>query len=89
MEIHYSKKFQKNFKKRILPNSSLEQRFKERFAIFIQDKTVPVLKDHKLIGKLQSYRAFSITGDVRVVYFEESNSAVTVIDIGTHNQVYK
>lgn len=71
------------------PGSQLKARFKERLALFLKDKSNLVLKDHKLIGNLQSFRAFSITGDVRVIYAEESKDAVIFIDIGTHNQVYR
>lgn len=68
--------------------SAIEKRYRERLAMFIKNKNHTTLKDHKLRGKRQSFRAFSITGDVRVVYVEESKDAVIFIDIGTHNQVY-
>ncbi|MBI3486516.1 type II toxin-antitoxin system YafQ family toxin [Candidatus Daviesbacteria bacterium] len=47
----------------------------------------PTLKDHKLIGKKFGFRAFSVTGDIRVVY-KLINSDVWLYDIGSHNQVY-
>ncbi|MDO8609629.1 MAG: type II toxin-antitoxin system mRNA interferase toxin, RelE/StbE family [bacterium] len=47
----------------------------------------PLLKDHKLIGSLNGLRAFSITGDVRVVYRIEGD-ILELYDIGSHNQVY-
>lgn len=89
MEVCYSSRFRKNFNKRIPPGPPLEKRFAQRLALFLKDKNNPILKDHKLIGKSQSFRAFSITGDIRVIYIEESKDAVTFIDIGTHNQVYR
>lgn len=48
-----------------------------------------MLRDHKLVGTLKGLRAFFITGDVRVIYIEENDDSITLIDIGTHNQVYK
>ncbi len=33
-------------------------------------------------------RAFSVTGDIRIVYFEINDESVLFLDIGTHNQVY-
>jgi addiction module RelE/StbE family toxin len=88
MQIRLSKDFKKYFKKRIPPNSPLEERYKQKVSHFIKNRKNPLLKDHKLVGRLKGYRAFSITGDIRVVYVEESKDMVMFVDIGTHNQVY-
>jgi addiction module RelE/StbE family toxin len=45
------------------------------------------LYDHTLTGKLDGKRAFSITGEFRVLYVELED-AIVLLDIGTHNQVY-
>lgn len=45
------------------------------------------LHDHALSGKLKSRRAFSVSGDIRVIY-EELEEAYVFLDIGTHSQVY-
>jgi len=45
------------------------------------------LRDHKLIGKKKNFRAFSVTGDIRVVYIIV-DSNIWLFDIGSHNQVY-
>ena len=89
MRILYGSIFKKNFKKRVPRSSQLEARYKTRIDLFIKNRKGAILKDHKLIGKRKGYRAFSITGDVRIVYYEDSSTIVTFIDIGTHNQVYK
>lgn len=68
--------------------SKLERKFQERLDLFIKNKKNPILRDHNLIGKLKSFRAFSITGDVRVIYSEEPKDEIIFIDIGTHSQVY-
>ncbi len=88
MNLRLSKNFRKYFKKRVLTGSSLANHYQKRVALFLENRNNPLLKDHKLTGKLKKYRAFSITGDVRVVYKEESKTTVTFIDIGSHNQVY-
>jgi addiction module RelE/StbE family toxin len=85
--IIYSKKFTKHIRKR-LNTKNQQEKFKERLKIFIEDKTHPLLKDHKLIGKLKDKRAFSITGDIRVVYREINSKSIQFLDIGTHPQVY-
>ena len=87
MNTFFTKNFKKNFNKRIKGNKSLENRFKERYDLFTDDSSNEVLNDHQLSGKLQGYRAFSITGDIRVVYYARKETAFFV-DIGTHNQVY-
>lgn len=45
------------------------------------------LHDHALTGKLAGKRAFSMAGDIRIIYIELEDSIV-FLDIGTHNQVY-
>lgn len=79
--------FRKNFKKRIHPNHTIEQKFEERLNLLLKDPQNPLLKDHLLIGRLREFRAFSITGDIRVVYRIIDNTVV-LYDIGSHNQVY-
>ena len=59
----------------------------KRLKLFKQYPHSPLLKDHQLTGKMDDHRAFSITGDVRVVYYIHEETAY-LIDIGTHNQVY-
>lgn len=88
IEIQYSKKFKKNFCKRVPEGSTLDQKYNERLNIFITDLKNKIIKDHKLTGNLKNYRAFSISGDVRVIYYQLSEEKVLFIDIGTHNQIY-
>ena len=87
MKVFYHKTFRKNFKKRISHKPNLINKFKERFKLFLQDPSNQFLKDHKLVGRKKDYRAFSITGDIRVVYYVREEIAYFV-DVGTHNQVY-
>lgn len=87
MKIHFTKDFKKAYQKRIQSNANLDKRFEARHDLFESDPTNPILLDHALSGKLQGHRAFSVTGDIRVVYYIFENIAY-FIDIGTHNQVY-
>ena len=70
-----------------MPNPSLNSKFKERLKLFTKDSTNQILKDHSLKGEKSNYRAFSITGDIRVIY-EKVSDGILLHDIGTHNQVY-
>jgi addiction module RelE/StbE family toxin len=87
MKIKYHKDFLKNFKKRIKPYPKLASHFTKQLNKFINNPKDPSLKDHKLIGKKISFRAFSITGDIRVVYTIKGDE-IWLYDIGSHNQVY-
>lgn len=87
MKIHYHKNFLKNYRQRIIPHPNLDKKFKQKFTIFSHDPTNPILKNHHLIGDKSEYSAFSITGDIRVVY-KKVGEDILLYDIGSHNQVY-
>lgn len=87
-KINLSNNFKKSFEKRIKKNIDLRDKYLERTKLFISDRGDPILKDHKLTGKKEEFRAFSVTGDVRVVYYIDGED-YCFVDIGTHNQVYK
>lgn len=87
MNIHYHKEFLKNYKKRIAPNKKVVDKFQEHLELFLSNPTHPSLKDHKLVGKKSVYRAFSISGDLRVIY-RVVKEDLWLYDIGSHNQVY-
>jgi addiction module RelE/StbE family toxin len=86
-KIKFSKYFEKSFKKRILPSPSLSKKFAERLKLFQTNPKDPLIRDHALTGTKIGKRAFSITGDYRVVYGEK-DGVLIFYDIGTHNQVY-
>lgn len=80
--------FEKHFKKRILFNRQLVEKFKNRVDIFLENRANSIIKDHSLSGKMSEFRAFWITGDIRVVYKTYGDTTI-FYDVGTHNQVYK
>lgn len=87
MKVEFTKEFIKIYKKRFGSAPSIRKRFEERTREFSQNPKYPLLYDHALKGKYLGYRSFSVTGDIRVVYYIFENIAYFV-DIGTHNQVY-
>ncbi len=87
MNIHFTKSFKKAYIKRIQQQKNVVNKFEERYDLFAKNPSHETLDDHGLSGKMRGYRAFSVTGDVRVVYYV-SNEIAYFIDIGTHNQVY-
>lgn len=86
-EIEYHKNFLKNYRKRVLHNSKLDRKFRKRLDIFIKNPNNSLLQDHRLVGEMKQYRAFSVTGDIRVVYMKLDN-LILLYDIGTHPQIY-
>lgn len=87
MKVEVTDEFIKIYKKRFSSKRNILKKFDERVRKFAENPADPVLTDHALSGKLQRHRAFSITGDIRVVYYIFENTAY-LVDIGTHNQVY-
>jgi mRNA-degrading endonuclease YafQ of YafQ-DinJ toxin-antitoxin module len=79
--------FQKHFRTRIVPNKNLKTRFDERLKLFAAGERGKPLNDHPLGKNMKGLRAFSITGDVRVVYYETASTYI-FLDFGSHNQVY-
>ena len=87
MEIILTDSFNKSYKKRMGQNKKLKNRLEERLKLFIEDKP-DLIKDHGLKGDKLGLRAFSVTGDIRVVYELREDGKALLVDIGSHNQVY-
>jgi len=81
------KSFEKNFRKRISLHPKLKKQFEQRLKLFKEGVRDYPLDDHPLIGTKKGLRAFSIGGDLRVVY-RETGQHYEFLDIGSHNQVY-
>lgn len=88
MKIRLHPRFKKAYKNRIKPNKKLITQMEERINRFKNNPRDPILKNHPLKGQKEALRAFSITGDIRVIYQPISEGEVIFIDIGSHNQVY-
>ena len=87
MKVEAKKKFIRIFEKRFRSDRALQKKFKERTVMFEANSSNPFLHDHPLTGDKVGFRAFSITGDIRVIYIVE-NGIAYFLDIGTHNQIY-
>lgn len=80
----------KNFTKS-LARLSPKMRDKVQLAIhkFKDNPHDLLLRNHPLKGSMQGTRAFSVTGNLRVIFKEyEHYTLVLLVDVGTHNQVY-
>ncbi len=85
MEIAYSPRFRKQFKK-------LPKEVKEKALIceklFRRNPFDPKLKTHKLHGTMKEYWAFSISYGYRIGFTFITGDLVRFHDIGTHD-IYK
>lgn len=87
MEIEYSPHFRKQFEK---ASQKVKKAFYGRLNQFIKNPFQPMLRNHKLTGKLSKYRSINITGDWRALFSESENGEkVTFEFLGTHSQLYK
>ena len=82
--VYYSSQFKKSIKKHKSSRKQIEKRANQ----FLIDPFNPILKTHKLTGKLNSYWSFSIDYHVRILFEFIDEETVGFIDIGTH-EIYK
>lgn len=85
LKADYHKNFKKDYKKL---TKAVQGSFRDRFILFLRNPQDLTLKDHALKGLLNGKRAFSVTGDVRVIYRFIDKDTLILLRIGTHNQVY-
>ncbi|MFH1456632.1 MAG: type II toxin-antitoxin system mRNA interferase toxin, RelE/StbE family [Patescibacteria group bacterium] len=86
MQIEYSKKFVKKYKK--CPNK-IKTALKNRLKIFIKNQHDPTLNNHDLSGKYKNYKSINITSDWRAIYQEYNNGKIAYfIILGTHSELY-
>ena len=84
MNIVLRPSFVKNFEKL---DRSIRLKFIERKALFEQDSSHPLLKNHALSGEYDGCRSINITGDYRAIYYSQGDACI-FIRIGTHPQLY-
>ena len=81
------KTFAKHYKTRIAPNPKLVKQFDDRIQRFFSGERSKSINDHALTRDKRGQRAFSIAGDIRVVYTKTDDSYIFQ-DVGSHNQVF-
>lgn len=88
MRVVLASSFLKSYKKRIQQNTKLDRQMARRVELFKANLSNPTLHDHTLKGNKFGLRAFSVNGDVRIIYRRNSEDEAEFLDIGTHAQVY-
>lgn len=84
----FEKSFKRSYQKRVRPNLKLRQKFSFRIKLFCENPFHPLLKTHKLSGKLKNLWAFVVDYDCRVIFKFIQGDKALLIDIGTHEEVY-
>ncbi len=85
MQIVTTKKFDKQFKKQSI---KVKKEFANRIKIFLQDIHHPILKTHKLSGRLNGLWSFNLSGDLRVIFDLSQTDVVILVAIGSHSELY-
>ncbi|MCY7362973.1 MAG: type II toxin-antitoxin system mRNA interferase toxin, RelE/StbE family [Ignavibacteria bacterium] len=82
------KGFKKSYKKKISNSLSVKRNFWNAINKFSDNPFDKSLRTHKLSGELKECWAFSISYDYRVIFEFVDDNTVSLIDIGTHDEVY-
>ena len=85
MEIEYSRRFIKDFKK--IP-SSIKKSCLGRIDLFAKDQYHPLLHNHRLEGKLKDFYSININADWRIIFQYINKNKIYLVEIGTHSNLY-
>jgi len=84
VRVTASSRFLRRAKKLREPQASMLRASLRRFAV---DPGDPLLRTHRLKGELAAYWAFSVDGDLRVVFRWVGDEAF-LVNLGSHDEVY-
>lgn len=83
IELH--RNFLKNYRK--LPKK-IQEKFKERRNLFIENKFNPLLNNHSVEPTYPNWRSIDITGDYRALFEVKEENLIVFMKIGTHSELY-
>jgi mRNA interferase YafQ len=89
----FSSSFKRAFKNSIKRKPELKPKIEEKLRLLAADPYNPILRTHKLKGKLSGAWASSVEYDCRIIFNFETNQEtqeleILLIDLGTHDEVY-
>ena len=87
MTLYYKNEFKKSYKKRFAHDQKIKITIKEKIELFLENPHHPLLRVHPLQGVRKGYYSFSVTGNIRIIFYI-FQSDIYFVDIGSHNQVY-
>ncbi|NEQ82843.1 MAG: type II toxin-antitoxin system mRNA interferase toxin, RelE/StbE family [Moorea sp. SIO2I5] len=85
--------FKRAFKAIIKRQPNLKPKIEAKLRLLADNPYQPILRTHKLKGKLSGAWACSVEYDCRIIFNFEQNQdtleeEIILIDIGTHDEVY-
>jgi len=85
MTIRFSKRFVKQLAALL---ASVQRAAYVRIDVMANNPDDPILRRHRLAGRLRHLWSIDITGDVRVLYEIVGDELIVYQMIGTHSQLY-
>lgn len=85
MNIYYSSKFEKEYKKLPIEIKKLAEK---KVKLFRENPHNPALKSHQLTGRLKTYWSFSINYQFRIIFEFINKDEVWFHSVGTH-EIYR
>lgn len=85
MRIRFSKRFAKQLAKLGRPAQAAAY---VRIELLAANPDDPILRRHRLGGKLRRFWSIDVTGDIRALYEVQGDELVVFQLIGTHSQLY-
>ena len=82
MEIRYSPKFKRQYKKL---SEEIKSHAEKREAVFRKNPFDPRLKTHKLHGSQDGFMSFSVDYSYRIIFEFYNPDTVIFYEIGTHD----
>lgn len=81
--------FTRCYKKFLAQHPNLKKKILERLELLRHNPYAPVLRFHKLTGRLEDFYAITIDYDTRIVIDPDfDNDIFYLVDIGSHDEVY-
>ena len=93
MTLVFGSSFKRAFKNNVRRRPELKPKIEAKLRLLAADPYNPILRTHKLKGKLAGAWACSVEYDCRIVFSFQTNQQtrkeeILLIDIGTHDEVY-
>lgn len=82
LEIVHTPGFLREYKK--LP-IGLQEEVKEKIELFKKNPGNPMLKTHKLSGKLKGFFSFSVNYQWRIIFEWDSKKSAALLAVGDHD----
>lgn len=88
LKVQIDGDFDSSYRELLEENRSIDKEIEKRVIWFRKNSDDSRLKNHALRKRMKGKFAFSITGDIRIVYEWLGKNAVRFLAIGGHKKVY-